>query len=394
MYKIILPKDVKYILNTLQKNNFLAYIVGGCVRDCIMGLIPADYDITTNALPKDIISLFPKTFATGIEHGTITVVINKTNYEVTTFRIDGEYENNRKPKEVAFTNELYEDVKRRDFTINSICYNEQDGIIDYFNGINDIESSIIRAVGNPSLRFQEDALRMIRCIRFSSKFGFTIEEKTYSAIFENNHLFKNISVERIREEFTKILLSKNSTKIENLIDTKLMFYFNEKFHEFLIKNSSCLSKICNKNIIYAYSTLFKNAEVSEIKYFLEKFKFDNYTIKTCISIKKGMTFPINTIIDIRKLISTFGYEIAYIILDLKEIFGTNTLIQKKYYEEISTNKDPLFINNLEIDGNILKSMGYYGKDIGIILNILLDKVIENPTNNKKEFLIELIDKVF
>lgn len=389
MNEIFLPKDVEYILDTLKNNGFEGYIVGGCVRDSLMGITPKDYDITTNALPKDIINIFDKTFETGIEHGTITVVLNKTNYEITTYRIDGEYENNRKPKEVAFTTNLYEDVKRRDFTINAICYNKDEGIIDYFDGVEDIKKQIIKAVGDPNLRFLEDALRMIRGIRFSSKIGFEIEEETYKAIFTNNHLFKNISAERVREEFTKILLSEKSNKILNLVDTQLMFYFDENFHNYLFENKNLLNEISSINTIYAYSTLFKKANVEEIKYFLEKFKFDNFTIKSCISIKKGMEYPTDDLIEIRKLISTFGEDISYTILDLKEIYGLDVSKGKKFFNQILENNDPLYIKDLKIDGNILKSLGIKGKDIGTTLKFLLNKVLENPSLNEKEKLMEI-----
>lgn len=393
MDKIVLPEDVKYILNTLKKNNYEGYIVGGSVRDSIMGLQPMDYDITSNALPQDIIGLFKKTFETGIEHGTITVVLNNINYEITTYRVDGEYENNRKPKDVTFTSNLYDDIRRRDFTINAICYNPDDGIVDYFNGIKDIENKIIRAVGDPNLRFQEDALRMIRAIRFQCKLGFEMEKETLEGIYSNNYLFKNISAERVREEFTKILLSHHHQNLQVLIDSKLMSYFDEDFHEYLKDNISLISPGC-KNPIYAYSCLFNNASPEQIKYFLGKLKFDNFTIKSCISINKGMEYPMETIIDIRKLISTFGIEIAYIILDLKEIYEVSTPDQKKYYNSILGNKDPLFIKDLKVDGNTLKSMGYTGKGIGKILNHLLNKVLEDPHLNTKELLIDIINNSF
>ena len=189
-----------YIIKKLNANGFVAYMVGGCVRDSIMGNYPKDYDITTNALPDEIISVFDKTFLTGKNHGTVTVVINDQTYEVTTFRIDGQYKDFRRPESVTFTNDLKEDIKRRDFTINSIAFNEQNGYIDYFDGISDIENKIIKTVLNPYDRFNEDALRILRGIRFSVRFGFTIEKETYNAMIKLSHLIKKISFERITSE--------------------------------------------------------------------------------------------------------------------------------------------------------------------------------------------------
>ena len=176
---MVIPNDVKIILQTLKNNGYEAYIVGGSIRDFIIGTnVPKDYDIATNALPEEIIKYFEKTIPTGIKHGTVTVMLNGQGYEVTTYRIDGEYIGNRKPAVVTFVSNLKQDLSRRDFTINALAYNEEQGVIDYFYGIKDLENKIIRAVGEPNKRFQEDALRMLRAIRFASCLDFLIEEKT------------------------------------------------------------------------------------------------------------------------------------------------------------------------------------------------------------------------
>ena len=194
---INIPNKVKYIIDTFYKNNYEAYMVGGCVRDCILGLSPKDYDITTSATPEITQSLFKKTIPTGLDHGTVTVVIEHEGFEVTTYRTEGKYIDNRRPESVSFVSDIKEDLSRRDFTINAFAYNEQSGLVDYFDGLNDLNNKIIRAVGEPNARFQEDALRMLRAIRFSSQLDFSIEDKTLSAIKENCDLIKNISVERI-----------------------------------------------------------------------------------------------------------------------------------------------------------------------------------------------------
>lgn len=220
---INIPKNVKFIIDTYYNNNYEAFMVGGCVRDSLLGLKPKDFDITTSALPEITENLFTKTIPTGIKHGTVTVVIDKENFEVTTYRTEGNYIDNRRPEKVEFVKDLKEDLSRRDFTINAFAYNDKEGLIDYFNGIDDLKNKVIRAVGDPNKRFNEDALRMLRAIRFSAQLGFSIESKTYDAIKDNVQLIKNISNERIRDELCKILLSDNPCEgIETLRETNML----------------------------------------------------------------------------------------------------------------------------------------------------------------------------
>ena len=194
-----LPADVSKIINILESNGHEAYAVGGCVRDCILGKVPHDWDITTSALPETVKSYFDRTFDTGIEHGTVTVLLRGVGYEVTTYRVDGKYEDGRHPKEVTFTASLEEDLKRRDFTINAMAYNDSRGLVDLFGGKDDLDAGIIRAVGNPTERFTEDALRMLRALRFSAQLGFEIESETYNAICELAPTLDRISAERIQK---------------------------------------------------------------------------------------------------------------------------------------------------------------------------------------------------
>jgi len=198
---------VDFRINKLDENGFEAFAVGGCVRDSILNKVPGDWDMTTSALPENIISIFDKTIPTGMKHGTITIIIDKESFEVTTYRIDGDYKDNRRPDQVEFVTSIKEDLSRRDFTINAMAYNHKEGLIDFFNGKEDLQSRIIRCVGDANTRFKEDALRMLRAIRFSAQLEFSIEEETFKAIANNSHLIKAISQERIREELTKILLS-------------------------------------------------------------------------------------------------------------------------------------------------------------------------------------------
>lgn len=211
--KIQLPQKVDFIINELMQQGYEAYAVGGCVRDSILGREPEDWDITTSAKPMEVKSIFRRTIDTGIQHGTVTVMLNKEGYEVTTYRIDGEYEDNRHPKTVEFTANLIEDLKRRDFTINAMAYNEQEGLVDVFGGLQDIGEGTIRCVGSAVDRFDEDALRILRAVRFSAQLGFQIDVDTLKAIVDKAENLKSISAERIRVELNKLLLSSHPYKL-------------------------------------------------------------------------------------------------------------------------------------------------------------------------------------
>ena len=231
MNTVQIPIGAKVIINTLQDNGYEAYAVGGCVRDSLLNRNPKDWDITTNCLPEEIIHIFKNTYKvipTGLRHGTVTLV-GDSSYEVTTFRIDGEYADNRHPDEVIFTSSLKEDVSRRDFTINAIAYNEKVGLVDYFGGLEDLENKIIRCVGKAEDRFNEDALRMLRAIRFSAQLGFEIDGDIDKALLKLSDNIKNVSIERIREEFNKIILS-NSKQIKDLYYYGLLENFIPEYH--------------------------------------------------------------------------------------------------------------------------------------------------------------------
>ena len=217
--QIQLPEAVRWILNELQKHGQDAYAVGGCVRDTILGRSPQDWDITTSARPEQVKAIFKRTIDTGIQHGTVTVMVDHVGYEVTTYRIDGEYEDARHPKEVTFTSNLLEDLKRRDFTINAMAYNETTGLVDAFDGIGDLRRGIIRCVGNARERFGEDALRMLRAVRFAAQLGFTIEAETRTAIEELAGNLKKVSAERIQVELTKLLVSAHPDELRTLYQT-------------------------------------------------------------------------------------------------------------------------------------------------------------------------------
>lgn len=223
--KMDLPADVRQIIAKLEGHGYEAYAVGGCVRDTILSRIPGDWDITTSAKPEQVKEIFPKTIDTGIQHGTVTVMLHRVGYEVTTYRIDGEYADNRHPDQVEFTNSLRLDLERRDFTINAMAYNETAGLVDLYDGLGDLNQGMIRCVGNPDQRFEEDALRMLRAVRFSGQLGFRIEEQTRQAIIRNVNDLKHVSAERIRVEVMKLLVSKDPGQIREACATGMTAVF-------------------------------------------------------------------------------------------------------------------------------------------------------------------------
>ncbi|MCR1952943.1 MULTISPECIES: CCA tRNA nucleotidyltransferase [unclassified Clostridium] len=438
---IYIPNEVKFIIDTFYKNNFEAFMVGGCVRDSILNNSPKDYDITTSAKPEDTLYLFEKTIPTGIKHGTVTVLINNNPYEVTTYRTEGKYIDNRHPSSVNFVTDIREDLSRRDFTINALAYNKSAGLIDYFNGLSDIESKIIRCVGEADKRFKEDALRMLRAIRFSCQLGFDIEEETYNAILNNHELISNISFERIRDELCKILISENASKgLRLLKDTGLLEIILPEIYKLNNFTPKCtnhnnnifqhtLNVIDNTydNLILRLSALFHdvgklntltrnengfyyfpnhNIESSVMtKKILSKLRFDNSTINiVCKLIEHHLVLNVNYLPskpEVKKLLNIIGNENIALLFDLQRA-DINSLDNPKIFlakvdyianlvSEIIDNNEPLKIKDLNISGEILiKSFNLKpGKLIGDTLNFLLNKVLENPDLNTKESLLKL-----
>lgn len=424
--EIFIPKDVSFLIDTIYENGYEAFMVGGCVRDSVLNLTPNDYDITTNAKPKEIMNIFKdyKIIDTGIKHGTVSIILNNNIYEITTYRIEGEYENNRRPKTVEFTSSIEEDLRRRDFTINAMAYNKQFGIIDKFNGLEDLQNRIIKTVGNPDERFKEDGLRMIRAIRFSSKLGFNIDENTLNCIYKNSYIIKNISTERINDEFTKILLSDNPQNIILLYKTNIFKYLgihcnlNRDYYKELEKYinilSYCDNNLLDKLIILDYlisNEILKCIDKCEkYKYYCENIKkvniinnlrYSNKVINYCNDIMEYMIKDIDKIdkIVIKRYLNNIGYEKLNKVFKLKLIYNVffnnkdNVEFFKrciKQLDEIENSKECYEIKSLEIDGKILKDLGYKGKEIGEKLSFLLDQVIKDPLLNKKDILINLL----
>lgn len=391
---IFIPKDVSFIIDTFYKNGYEAFMVGGCVRDSILNKPPTDYDITTSALPEVTESLFKNTIPTGLKHGTVTVVINKSSYEITTYRTESTYINNRKPEKVTFVSDIKEDLSRRDFTINALAYNNKVGLIDYYNGIDDLKNKIIRAVGVANTRFNEDALRMLRAIRFSSQLNFTIEENTYLAIKNNSSLLQNISKERINSELCKILLSNNCEKgIEDLLNTNLLHYIIPSLEgsESLSKSIRLLSKT-NKSLYCRLAFLLKSLEYTEIDKILKDLRFDNTTKNATLLLVENLDniSTCSSKADFKILINKVGKNLINDLLSLYEVYYNKDLNNEKtIINNIFINGEAIFIKDLNINGNILKDKLNlpYGKLIGDILNYLLLEVINETIPNDTNVLI-------
>ena len=399
--KLQIPKDVEYIINKIYDNGYEAFIVGGCVRDSIIGLKPNDYDITTSAKPNEIMNIFKneKIIETGIKHGTVTLIKNGIEYEITTYRIDGEYKDNRRPDFIEFTNDINKDLQRRDFTINAIAYNHRIGIIDTFNGISDIYKKTIKTVGKADERFNEDGLRIIRAVRFSCKLGFDIEKDTLTSVYKNIKLIKNVSIERIQNEFNKILLSDSPENLYILYQAGMFDVLN--FNSVKInKNELKYIKKSKKDLIIRLSMFtYITGYIEESKNILNIFRYSNKIKKQCSIILDNLDNKI--IADkvcIKLYLNKIGKENLSYLLYIKKILKKE-FINENYDEiyeiinDIERNKECYSLDKLAIDGSDLRALGYAGKDIGQKLDYLLKNVIENPEINNKMDLISIIRDV-
>ena len=439
--QIQLPKKVKYIIEQLEAAGFEAYAVGGCVRDSLLNRIPDDWDITTSATPYEVKDVFPRTIDTGIQHGTVTVMLDHEGFEVTTYRIDGTYEDNRHPKEVIFTSNLVEDLKRRDFTINAMAYNEKSGIVDVFHGIEDLKAKKIRCVGDAKERFTEDALRMMRAVRFSAQLGYEIEEKTRFAITELAPNLSHISAERIQTELVKLLLSPNPDYIRTAYDVGITAVIlpefdkametaqNNPHHIYTVGEHliHCLSNIKKEKSLRIAALLhdiakpdvketdedgidhfYNHVELSEkmATDILRRLKFDNETITNVRKYIKYHDYYIEpTQKAVRHAISLIGEQYFPNVLEIKR---ADMLAQSFYqreekeqkltaisqlYEEIIEKKECVSLKTLALSGSDLISLGVaQGKEIGQILSFLLKDVLDEPSHNTKEYLTSLVQQ--
>ena len=405
MVRIALPKDVKHIIDVLMENGYEAYAVGGCVRDSILGRVPGDWDITTSALPMQVKGLFRRTVDTGIQHGTVTVMLGRNGYEVTTYRIDGRYEDSRHPESVEFTPKLEEDLKRRDFTINAMAYNPSGGLVDLFGGLEDIDRKIIRCVGNAHDRFDEDALRILRAVRFSAQLGFGIEENTARAAKELAVNLKRISSERIHTEFNKMLKSAHPDYFSVADAIGIMEIVLPEYHVMSAEDKAfvgALAKECACLLPERYAAmLFMSGGYSEegpadtAKRVLKRLKLDNDTINTAsMLLRFGMLEITDDESRIRHIIYETGDKNILRILDFRAAYekciGNDIADVRRMYDicnMIFERGDCVSLKNLAITGRELIAMGVpAGRQMGEILNSLLMLVLDNPQLNDREQL--------
>ena len=439
--KLEIPSSAEKILRVLEENGHEAYVVGGCVRDSILGRSPDDWDITTSASPEQVKELFRKTVDTGLQHGTITVLIDKEGFEVTTYRVDGDYEDGRHPREVMFTSSLEEDLKRRDFTINAMAYHPDRGLVDLFHGMEDMEQKVIRCVGNPMERFREDALRILRAVRFSAQLGFQIEENTQAGIRSLAPNLKNVSAERIQVELVKLLVSPHPDYLRTAYETGITGEFLPEFdacmkteqntpHHCYTVGEHTLQSLLNvradkvlrltmllhdmgKPVVKKtdengrdHFKLHGPQSEQMAKAILRRLKFDNDTLyKVCRLVKWHDARPLPEMVSVRRAVNRIGEDIFPLYLEVQEADmlaqSTHRREEKKArlqgvrkcYEEILERKQCISLKSLAVTGRDLIAAGCKpGPGLGDILDEMLEHVLEYPEDNTKEKLMEFFKK--
>lgn len=437
--KIQLPEHVKQIIHRLQQEGYDAYAVGGCVRDTLLGRSPQDWDITTSAKPQVVKSLFSHTIDTGIAHGTVTVMLDHTGYEVTTYRIDGEYEDARHPKTVTFTGNLVEDLKRRDFTINAMAYNDKDGIVDIFGGMQDLEKHMIRCVGNAKERFSEDALRILRGVRFAAQLGFEIDEETKEGMRLLAPTLENISAERIQVELVKMLTSDRPELIRTAYELGITKIFLPEFdrmmeteqetphHMYTVGEHTihAMMNVRNDKILRLTMLLhdtgkpeYKTMDEDGVAHFkmhalgseriakevLRRLKFDNDTLHKVTRLVLNHDYRMPAVPkNVRRAMNKIGEDIFPYYMEVRR---ADVLAQSEYrraeklknldeveqtYAEIIEKGQCVSLKELAVTGRDLIRAGMKpGKEIGEKLNELLNLVIENPEMNTRETLLNYI----
>ena len=441
---IILPGKVKLILDTLMAAGYEAYAVGGCVRDSLLSRIPNDWDITTSAKPMEVKALFKRTVDTGIKHGTVTVLMGNEGFEVTTYRIDGEYEDMRHPKEVTFTSLLSEDLRRRDFTINAMAYNDKDGLVDLFEGERDLKRGLVRAVGKPADRFGEDALRILRAVRFAAQLGYEIEEETAAAAGELAFNLKNISAERINAELVKLLTSDHPEYLIKAYELGITEVFLPEFdrcmkteqhnpHHCYTVGLHSIKAVCNIKRESPEDPYFRLLRIAMLLHdvakpaclttdekgidhfrghpevgsrmaaeILRRLKFDNRTIGfACEVVRYHDTRPELSERHIRRAINKMGLEIFQVLerVQLADISAQSEYEREDKFKrlqdmmdigrKILDRGDPLFLKDLALNGNdLIKEELAQGAEIGWMLDKLLDLVLNDPLMNDRELLLE------
>ena len=384
MSHFFLPKDVIWILDTLESAGYRADIVGGPVRDLIRGVEPQDFDITTSALPEETKATFSgeRIVETGIKHGTVSLIKNGEQYEITTYRIDGEYEDNRHPTSVSFTDRIDADLARRDFTVNAIAYSPARGITDPFDGALDIEKRLIRAVGRAEDRFEEDALRILRGIRFASVLDFEIEEETKAAMIEKSHLLCNISAERIFVEWKKLLSGKRALEVLAEFDSIISIFFPEaKIPENIERSAfECASPMAK------HVSLFASAGAKSYADAMHRLKTDRATLDSGKAAISAIGKYENNSASLAFLLRDVGVEAAKLAVECEMILGICDSSKMELLDATEVSGIPYKLSMLNIDGSDLLSLEFSGFEIGKTLAQLQEKVILGELENEKELL--------
>lgn len=436
--RIELPERVDRIITILQDHGYEAYAVGGCVRDSVLGRRPKDWDITTSATPEETKALFHKTFDTGIQHGTVTVLMGEKGFEVTTYRIDGEYEDSRHPKEVTFTRNLQEDLQRRDFTINAMAYNKKDGLVDIFGGISDIQANVIRCVGNAKERFFEDALRILRGLRFAAQLGFDIEEETRRAMGELAPTLEKISAERIQAELVKMVTSDRPELLRDAYELGITRVFLPEFDRIMVTAQETPHHMYSvgEHTLHAMKNIrpdkvlrltmllhdmgkpaLKTVDDEGVAHFkrhaaesliiakdvLKRLKFDNDTLNKVTRLVCCHDYRMPAAAkSVRRAMNRIGEDIFPYYMEVRR---ADVLAQSMYrrdekiknldevealYREIIKEDQCVSLKGLAVSGKDLIALGMKpGKEIGACLDRLLEQVIEEPGWNEKGKLLEL-----
>uniref|UniRef100_A0A7C5V346 CCA tRNA nucleotidyltransferase n=1 Tax=Caldicellulosiruptor owensensis TaxID=55205 RepID=A0A7C5V346_9FIRM len=385
---IQLKNEPMKVIRTLNQHGFKAYLVGGCLRDYLLSKEPQDFDIATDARPEDVIHLFEKTIPTGIKHGTVTVIINGVKIEVTTFRVEKEYENHRWPK-VEFTNSLFEDLRRRDFTINAMAYHPDEGLIDYFGGIEDLKSKIVRCVGNPNERFFEDALRILRCIRFATQLSFVIENETFEALKSLKDLLKKISKERINIELSKTLESKNSSYgLELLYESGVGSIIIPEFSQIYLYLSQVeFDFIPTKFKVPAFFACLKDNTL--IEKLMRDLKFDRRNISLAIKLCNYLKMHYNAEELIKRIFFEEEENVEDIIFTMS-ILKNDTKITETF--DILKKQNRLIRKkDVKINGKDLLKLGLKGEEIGKTLNLIYEYILINPEKNNKDEILNYVN---
>lgn len=434
--KIQLSDGVKVIISKLNSYGFEAFAVGGCVRDCVIGLVPHDWDICTNAKPEQIKHCFKDfdTFDSGIKHGTISVIYKRSIYEITTYRIDGEYLDSRHPESVEFTNDITKDLARRDFTVNAMAYNEEKGLVDPFGGIQDVSRKIIKCVGDPDKRFDEDALRILRALRFASVYGFSIDKKTSDSVKNKSYLLRNIAYERIAAEFNKLLCGKNVEEILNgykevfsvfIPEFKPMFNFkqlNVHSNEDLWHQTTALVKLVEKDPLLRVAMLLHDIGKPEscpngrCKYYnypklsaeiaeriLLRLRYSKNFVDDCLKLIEYQDVRLyDSKKNLKRVMNIVGVDNTRRLIKIQQ--AINSLLYFKQDEKFMTaqrqleeiiNGDECFkLSHLAVNGKDIINLGIKeGKAVGEILDILVNKVIDEELPNTKIILLEAAKKL-